>query len=297
MTQIATITQAWIEQIAVDLNNTYIDVDGAHGNQCWDSAARISQLLGLPVINTNSTAAKRGRWPGWAGNMYDAFPQTEAIAAAYHLVGPDQPAKAGDKAIWGDTDPYYPATHVADVIKDANALLLCISQNSSAPRPDLPGYSNKSAGPTIIQYLPKRGLLGYIRPNTTGGLDYQSTTPSASTQEIEDMTTPAELLNFPFKLADGTETTMLTQFQNIDKNQRADAIQQSASQKYAEAVNSKIDRIENTIAAIPDEVLDAPITMPDGRVTTLRRETSWTPLNFGALQAAAIAGAMKEAGA
>jgi len=284
MTQIATITQMRMEQIAQGLNNTYIDVDQAHGNQCWDSAARIALMLGLPVINTNSTAAKRGRWPGWAGNMWDAFPQTKEIAAAYHLVGPEQPALPGDTAIWGDSDPYYPATHVANVVKDAGGMLLCISQNSSAPRPDLPGYSTKSAGPTIIQYLPKRGLLGYIRANVTGGLDYQSTNPTPTNQEIDDMMTPDQLLTFEFQLKDGSKTTMLTQFQNMDQNQRSLILQQKAAQEYAEAVNGKIDRIENTLSALPDEVLDTEITMPDGRVTTPRKEIAWTPLNIAAIQ-------------
>lgn len=147
-------------EIADKLAGTYINVDGYAGNQCWDSAARVSQLMGLPVINTGG----KGRWPGWAGNMWDAFPQSPEIDAAYYRVGPDQPAMPGDKAIWGDSYYYYPATHVADVIADAGGLLLCLSQNSSAAQPGLPGYDTDSSGPTIIQHLPKQGLLGYIRP-------------------------------------------------------------------------------------------------------------------------------------
>ncbi|CAH0231552.1 hypothetical protein SRABI26_02662 [Arthrobacter sp. Bi26] len=45
--------------------------------------------------------------------------------------------------------------------------MLCISQNSSAARPWLPGYSTESTGPTILQHLTKRGLLGYLRPRVT----------------------------------------------------------------------------------------------------------------------------------
>jgi hypothetical protein len=163
--------------LAIKLNGTYINVDGAHGNQCWDSAARIAQLLGLPVINTHG----EGRWPGWAGNMWDAFPQSPEIDAAYYRVGPDQAGQPGDTAIWGDSDPYYPATHVATVIRDFDAQLLCLSQNSSAARPDLPGYSPHSTGPTIMQHLPKGGLLGYLRPRT--GLAAQGTI----TEQDDDM--------------------------------------------------------------------------------------------------------------
>ncbi|MCT9624274.1 hypothetical protein HWD94_03940 [Pseudarthrobacter equi] len=188
----AVITLPVMQKIAAQLNGTYINVDGAAGNQCWDSAARVSQLLGLPIINTWNTSERKGRWPGWAGNMWDCFPQTAEIAAAYRKVGADQPALPGDKAIWGDSDPYYPATHVADVIQDAGALLLCISQNSSAGRPDLPGYSNESAGPTIIQHLPKRGLLGYLRPTVGGGINYQGTNVTPL-EDILDMADRSEL--------------------------------------------------------------------------------------------------------
>ena len=158
-----TITAQRMADIAAQLNGTYINVDGAFGNQCWDSAARVAQLLGLPVVNTGGA----GRWPGWAGNMWDAYPQTAEIGAAYVRVSPEHAAQPGDTAIWGDSYAYYPATHVATVIKDAGGLLLCLSQNSSAPRPDLPGYSSYTSGPTIIQHLPKNGLLGYLRPRNT----------------------------------------------------------------------------------------------------------------------------------
>jgi hypothetical protein len=167
-------------EIATRLSGTYINVDGAAGNQCWDSAARVAQLLGLPVVSTWG----EGRWPGWAGNMFDAFPQTPAIAAAYTRVGPDLPGQPGDTAIWGATPGYYPSTHVASVVRDAGGLLLCISQNSSAARPDLPGYSTDSTGPTILQHLTKRGLLGYLRPRVS------TINPQGTTEEGDDVFTP-----------------------------------------------------------------------------------------------------------
>jgi hypothetical protein len=166
------ITVSRMTDLATRLSGTYINVDGAAGNQCWDAAARVAQLLGLPVVNTWG----EGRWPGWAGNMWDAYPQTPEIEAAYERVGPDQPGQPGDTAIWGDSDPYYPSTHVANVVRDFGAQLLCISQNSSAARPDLPGYSAQSSGPTILQHLPKRGLLGYLRPRVSTIAPQSSTT-------------------------------------------------------------------------------------------------------------------------
>ncbi|WP_229995947.1 hypothetical protein, partial [Arthrobacter sp. Bi26] len=117
------ITVDRMTEIAVRLGGTYINVDGAAGNQCWDAAAKVAQLLGLPLVHTWG----EGRWPGWAGNMWDAFPQSAEIAAAYERVTPDRPALPGDTAVWGATPGYYPSTHVAGVVRDAGGLVLCIS--------------------------------------------------------------------------------------------------------------------------------------------------------------------------
>ena len=152
---------AWIAEV----QGQYINVDGAAGAQCWDLAAHWSQALGLPRISTWGN----GRWPGWAGNMVDAFPQSPAIAAAYELHGPDEPAQPGDIAVWGDSYWYYPKTHVAVVIRDGG-LLTCMSQNSTPSRAGNP-YPEWTTGPTTLQALPKQGLIGYIRPR--GGLAAQ----------------------------------------------------------------------------------------------------------------------------
>jgi len=139
----------------------YINMDGAYGAQCWDLAAHWCTALGLPVINTGGP----GRWPGWAGNMVDAYPQTAAIAAAWELVGPDELGLAGDIAVWGDSYYYYPSTHVAVLVADKIGNLLCMSQNST---PSVAGnpYPGQSTGPTTLQYLPRQGLIGFIRPRT-----------------------------------------------------------------------------------------------------------------------------------
>ncbi len=175
------ITEQQMNELAANVNNVYLHMDNAFGGQCWDSAAWIQNHFGLPVINTGGN----GRWPGWAGNMVDAFPQSSAIAAAYELVSPDAQAQPGDTLVWGDSYPqWYPKTHVATAVKDKlNGWILCLSQNSSAPRPDLPGYSPDASGPTIIQLLPKRGLIGIIRPRS--GLDYSGNI--ITTSEEDDM--------------------------------------------------------------------------------------------------------------
>ena len=212
---IATITEQRMRELAAQLQNTYVNFDGSYGNQCWDSAVYINSLFGLPVINTGNTSEKSGRWPGWAGNMVDCFPQTAAIAEAYELVAPDQPVLPGDTLVWDDSNrEWYPATHVATAIADTGrGWVLTLSQNSSAARPDLPRYSAHSSGPIIQQTLPKKGLLGIIRPRT-GGISYAG----ANITEIEDdMITPEqmqELKDFTFK----TVGTMLEQFHNATRS-------------------------------------------------------------------------------
>ncbi|WP_028265944.1 hypothetical protein [Arthrobacter sp. MA-N2] len=179
---VAPITEDLMRSIGAQITDTYIDVDGAAGNQCWDSATYINEhFFGLPRINCFGA----GRWPGWAGNMVDAFPQSAAVAAAYVLLPPGTPGMAGDTFVWGDENKlWYPSTHVATLIRDnGNNWGQFLSQNSSAGRPWLPGYSQESTGPVIEQTLPFAGCIGIIRPRTSGGINYAST--NAAPQEDE----------------------------------------------------------------------------------------------------------------
>lgn len=161
----------WITEV----QDQYIDMDGAYGAQCWDLHAHFADTFGLPRINTGHA----GRWVGWAGNMYDAYPQTPEIEAAYELVPGTMPAEPGDTVIWDDSYWYYPKTHVAIVIKDGPQLL-CMSLNSTPSRADNP-YPGWTTGPATIQHLPKGGLLGYLRPRM--GVKAQSSTePAVTTQ-------------------------------------------------------------------------------------------------------------------
>jgi hypothetical protein len=170
MTAIEQSLGLWIPQVTGRyLNEDWAPENDGFGAQCWDAAANWSKYLGLPVISTGGP----GRWPGWAGNMVDAFPQSAAIAAAYQLIGPDDPGLPGDIAVWGDGYYYYPKTHVAVLVNDLGGQLLCISQNSSASLANNP-YPQWTTGPTILQHLPRRGLIGFIRPRT-GGLAAQGT--------------------------------------------------------------------------------------------------------------------------
>jgi hypothetical protein len=171
---------AWVQAV----QGQYINMDGAYGAQCWDLHAHFADWFGLPRVNTGY----RGRWVGWAGNMYDAYPQTPAIESAYERVPASQPAEPGDQAIWSDSYWYYPATHVAVVVKDGPQLL-CMSQNST---PSVAGnpYPGQSTGPTTLQHLPKGGLLGYLRPRGV-----TITLQGSTTSEEDDMSEALDKVN------------------------------------------------------------------------------------------------------
>lgn len=180
MIDVGTSLSNWIPQV----QGRYINEDGAYGAQCWDLVAKWSQYLGLPIINTRGA----GRWRGWAGNMVEAFPQTPEIAAAYELLSPDNIVIAGDLLVWDDSYKlWFPATHTAVGIEDKlNGWLLCASQNSTAAQGDNP-YPDWSTGPTTIQFLPKRGLLGIIRPRTAVQLAGSITAPSTPEEQDTKM--------------------------------------------------------------------------------------------------------------
>jgi hypothetical protein len=149
--------QFWLTSVL----GAYIDVDRFAGAQCWDLHAHFANFFDLPVVNTTGGS---GQWAGFAGTMYRDYPQTKAIGAAYELIPASQPGQAGDQAVWGDSFWYYPKTHVAVVIEDPGYdYLRCASQNSSESRWDNP-FPGQSSGPVLDQWLPKKGLLGYLRP-------------------------------------------------------------------------------------------------------------------------------------
>jgi hypothetical protein len=168
----------WIPQVQGQyINMDWNPTNKGFGAQCWDLGAHWSDFLGLPRINTGYA----GRWVGWAGNMVDAYPQTPEIEAAYELVGPDDRGQPGDMAVWGDSYWYYPATHIAVLVKDSGGMLLCMSQNSTPSQPANP-YPGLSSGPTTIQSLPRQGLIGFLRPRT-GGLSAQGNITPVSEED------------------------------------------------------------------------------------------------------------------
>ena len=214
----------WVNQVL----GQYINVDWnpqnqGFGAQCWDIPASLALFLGLPRI---STASAGGRWPGWAGNMVDTFPQNAEVAAAYELLPPSATVQAGDTLVWDDSyRAWFPKTHTAVAVADLGDWLDCISQNSSPSRADNP-YPQWSTGPTIRQRLPRRGLLGIIRPRT--GINPQGTITTSEEDDI--MATKAdrllliqELMTHPVEQADGTVTNLKAVIAE-NRGQHADVI-------------------------------------------------------------------------
>ncbi|MBT8162785.1 MULTISPECIES: hypothetical protein [Arthrobacter] len=220
---VAPITEDLMRGIGARLAGTYVDLDGGAGNQCWDSAMWINEkFFGLPRINTWNPPGKAGRWPGWAGNLVDCFPQSDSIGAAYQLLPPGTPGLPGDTVVWGtDNQLWYPKTHVATLVSDGgNGWGYFLSQNSSMARPDLPGYSPDSTGPVIFQTLPFAGCIGIIRPRTTGGsgsINFDSIT-TTSAEEDDMALTDEQLTRLANVVADTIMTRPITQPNGVVTN-------------------------------------------------------------------------------
>lgn len=183
-------------QWAASVANRYIDVDGVSGAQCWDLAAH---YLSNVVKDGAVLWTQYGDRPGYASGIWGSYDRVPAMRDVLTKVLPSEPTQAGDIAIWAYGSPDYPLSHVAVSVADAGNNIYALSQNSTTSKGNNP-YPNQSTGPTVYQYLTKRGLLGYLRPNNNF---YQS----SNTTIIEDSEMP--ILN---------ETSRTEPF-NLDKGQ------------------------------------------------------------------------------
>ncbi|WP_104088050.1 hypothetical protein [Arthrobacter sp. GMC3] len=144
----------------------YIDVDKWVGNQCWDLAQ-----AWLTACNGGTLWTQPSRFPGLAAGSWEvATGNTVNTADLLRHVTPipgTERGLSGDIIIWAHGSPDYPISHTAVLMEDRGPILRSLSQNSSSARPDLPGYSPESSGPTIYQDLTRAGILGFLRPRTT----------------------------------------------------------------------------------------------------------------------------------
>lgn len=123
------------------------DVDGMFGGQCWDLwSAYAQECHGVSQAATNTTS-------GYADSVWTTKYTTDAeLQAKFDRLSADVPAQPGDVAFWAFGSAAYPQSHVAIVLQDDGASLLCLSQNP---------------GPPKRLNLTKSGLLGYLRPKQT----------------------------------------------------------------------------------------------------------------------------------
>lgn len=152
----------WAKSVA----GRYIDVDGWAGAQCWD----LSQAW-LTACNGGVLWTQPSSFPGLAAGSWEVAMQNgqDLLQHVTAIPGTDR-GLPGDLIIWAYGSADYPISHTAVLIEDRGPILHTLSQNSSPARPDLPGYSVESSGPTIYQDLTRAGLLGFLRPraNITG---------------------------------------------------------------------------------------------------------------------------------
>lgn len=173
----------------------YIDVDRWEGNQCWD----LSQHW-LTSCNGGTLWTQPSNFPGMAAGSWEVATGNTANTADLlrHVTAHPGTERGlpGDIVIFAYGSPAYPISHTAVLIEDRGPILRTLSQNSSPSRPDLPGYSVKSSGPTIYQDLTRAGILGFLRPRTTitgQGSGYETiaqedTLSAAEVQEIKVFT-------------------------------------------------------------------------------------------------------------
>lgn len=143
----------------------YIDVDGWAGNQCWDLAQ-----AWLTACNGGTLWTQPSRFPGLAAGSWEVATGNSDNTADLlkHVTAHPGNTKGipGDIIIWAHGSADYPISHTAVLVEDRGPILNSLSQNSSPARPDLPGYSVESSGPTVYQDLPRAGILGFLRPRT-----------------------------------------------------------------------------------------------------------------------------------
>jgi hypothetical protein len=277
----------WIPQVTGRyINEDWEPQTQGYGAQCWDIPANWSKYLGLPVISTGSTATKRGRWPGWAGNMVDAFPQSAAIAAAYELLPPSATVVGGDILVWGDGNPaMYPKTHTAVGVADKGALVLCMSQNSSASLADNP-YPQWTTGPTILQHLPKAGLIGIIRPRTAdSAISAQSSTTTSEEDDPLAGFSRADLVQIA---AEGTIQALQTKGEMQDGRSMIDHLNQ---------MRTEVGNTKASVEHIPATILYE--QKEDGRclfdwLKQLRADIYTSEQNAGGLDIPALAKVLSE---
>lgn len=183
-----------LSQWAASVDGRYIDTDRSFGGQCWDLAQDyVTRCINPDLTLYTQPAAHAGfaigTWETVLANTWAG----EQIRESFDARTGDEIARPGDIIIWHWGQLHYPMSHIAVVLEDRGDYVLCMSQNSSPARPDLPGYSPEASGPASRQLLPKLGIAGYLRPLATGIKPSGSVKAPAEEKDWLDVKTDAQI--------------------------------------------------------------------------------------------------------
>ena len=217
-----------IDEFIARYEGVTVDVDGMYGGQCWDLWSRYAQdVYGVPQADTNTT-------DGWACSVYTTkYGQSAALQAAFDKLPSSATPRKGDVAFWNNPGWASLSNHVAIVLADQGANVLCLSQNP---------------GPTQRMSLTKTGIIGYLRPKeedmaTAADIwdyNYNNSAPGGNVYNTLVFETQGKLNELKALITAQTAAiTAMSQSMGADPDQIAATIR--------DCVKEKLDQLEITV--------------------------------------------------
>lgn len=166
-----------------------LNVDGQHGNQCWDLWSHYAvNVIGATYWNTGTNAG--GGCPQHSGYTCGLWKTFDRSGLGQWFTPHTGTPQRGDVAIWEWGSPVGPNSHVAIVVEDRGGSILCMTQNP---------------GPSHYAVLSKQGILGYLRPDNQSFFDGAGAPASAgasgSIAELADAVLRGDFGNGPAREA------------------------------------------------------------------------------------------------
>lgn len=175
----------WLNSV----NGVGLNVDGQHGNQCWDLWSHYAvNVIGATYWQTGTNAGGGcPQHPGYTCGLWKTFDRSGLGQWFTPHTGTPQ---RGDVAIWEWGSPVGPNSHVAIVVEDRGGSVYCMTQN--------PGNSHYAN-------LSKQGILGYLRPDNQSFFDGAgapaSSAATGSVAELADAVLRGDFGNGPAREA------------------------------------------------------------------------------------------------
>ncbi len=262
---------AWLKSMA----GRYIDVDGWAGHQCWD----LSQAW-LTACNGGTLWTQPSRFPGLAAGSWEVATGTGTAAddlRRHVTVHPGtERGRPGDLVIWAYGSPDYPISHTAVLIEDRGPILSTLSQNSSPARPDLPGYSTESSGPSIYQDLPRAGLLGFLRPRAS--ISTQGSAFNPITDKDFDMASVDEvaeaIMRYEVDRSDGKGKITMLQFLRYYSGDIASIVENVKPINTSEGPLGLRQAVANAMRAAQAAAANTGPIKRGGKLVSLRQEVA-----------------------